>query len=322
MSNKELLNKYLGCVFSFAVADAFASPYEGPFTKEFISGLNIDTGFYKKNKIFKPGEYSTKTLSLLSAIDCYLEHKKLDEKQLFKSHEKTFAGPEELKGDIYSTLYALTKKEPAPVGIADNSASMRAPVIGLWNYDKKPKELTSEAVKNSHTTHKDFRSEFGSVLISSAVAFLLTVKKPLRPPALFARIAEHLELADKKFIPHLKILSQLLKKNPEYVFFKLAKEGNDKYSKYEYGGGIPPFVTGSVLLSLYFFLKNPVNFKGLITDCIKSAGALTPVCTMAASLFGAYNGYNPLPANLVDDLIGKEEIYKKTVMLFKLKHAV
>jgi hypothetical protein len=43
---------------------------------------------------------------------------------------------------------------------------------------------------------------------------------------------------------------------------------------------------------------------------------------MAASLFGAYNGYNPLPANLVDDLIGKEEIYKKTVMLFKLKHAV
>lgn len=66
--------------------------------------------------------------------------------------------------------------------------------------------------------------------------------------------------------------------------------------------GISPFVTPSVLWSLYAFFRHPEDYCGTIRTAIAVGGDVDTTAAMAGAISGAYLGIERLPLNLAKKL--------------------
>jgi ADP-ribosylglycohydrolase len=62
--------------------------------------------------------------------------------------------------------------------------------------------------------------------------------------------------------------------------------------------GISPFVTGSVLWSLYSFLRSPEDYWETVRTAIAVGGDVDTTAAMAGAVSGAYLGLGRLPLQL------------------------
>ncbi|HEV8573504.1 MAG TPA: ADP-ribosylglycohydrolase family protein, partial [Dehalococcoidia bacterium] len=88
--------------------------------------------------------------------------------------------------------------------------------------------------------------------------------------------------------------------------------------------GISPFVTGSVLWSLYAFLHTPTDFGETICTAIAVGGDVDTTAAMAGAISGAYLGLEQLPTDLAFSLSdqgtwGFTELVERAHAAFTLK---
>jgi ADP-ribosylglycohydrolase len=209
--------------------------------------------------------------------------------------------------------------EPSPS--AGNGSAMRAGPVGLMFFDRVG-SLVKAAHDQSYITHKDIRCSVGSVAIAGSVALAL-VNRPIDKPAFIGEIARLTGIVDPSAEATFSSLINWIDLAPQNAIRCLIEGG------YAFGGwpdwdGLTPFVTGTVLWSLYSFLRSPDNYLETMRTAIEVGGDVDTTAAMAGAMSGAYLGLDNLPVDLAARLTdghtwGFNELRKLAADLYNLK---
>ncbi|MBC7236749.1 MAG: ADP-ribosylglycohydrolase family protein [Chloroflexi bacterium] len=181
---------------------------------------------------------------------------------------------------------------PAPS--AGNGSAMRAGPIGLFFYDDRQK-LVQAAVQQSIITHQDPRCQAGSVVIAGAVALAVQAQY-VEAGAFLSTLAEWAELVEPGMAEHLRRLrDEWLALPPEQAAKPISRAGRAEDFGWQ---GISPFVVGSVLWSLYAFLRTPHDYWATICTAIEVGGDVDTTAAMAGAISGALVGLGGIPHTL------------------------
>ncbi len=195
---------------------------------------------------------------------------------------------------------------------AGNGSAMRAGPIGLMFHDDID-GLIRAACDQGRITHADSRCSGGAVAIAGAVALALR-DEPLEPKVVLDRLAEWAGAVDSTMADALRRLSDWLTLSPEKAVTFISRAGLPTGSR-DMWIGISPFVVGSVLWSLYAFLRTPDDYAAAIDTAIAVGGDVDTTAAMTGAIAGARNGLNAPPSHVAtrlndqgnwtyDDLVG------------------
>ncbi|HXX73390.1 MAG TPA: ADP-ribosylglycohydrolase family protein [Candidatus Acidoferrales bacterium] len=182
--------------------------------------------------------------------------------------------------------------EPSPY--AGNGAAMRAGPIGLIFYDR-PEKLVQASQDQSQITHKDRRCWAGAVAVAAAVAEALDTN-PIQVKAFCGRLADWVHIFDPILATALQNqMSDWLKLEPRHAREEISGVGVSRDFAGPRWEGIPPFVTPSVLWSLYSFLRTPKDYWESICTAITGGGDVDTTAAMTGAISGARVGIEGLP---------------------------
>lgn len=188
----------------------------------------------------------------------------------------------------------------APPPNAGNGSAMRAGPVGLLcGHD--PAALVRVARTQGEITHKDPRCSAGAVAIAGAVALALrgAPGEPIDPGAFCEQLAAWAGQVEPTVADALRRLPAWLRSPPDEAVGPIARAGRDFDDGWP---GISPFVTGSVLWSLYAFLRSPDDpFEGLCL-AIEVGGDVDTTAAMTGAIAGARCGLAALPVRLTAKL--------------------
>ncbi|NQT83740.1 ADP-ribosylglycohydrolase family protein [bacterium] len=177
---------------------------------------------------------------------------------------------------------------------AGNGSAMRAGPVGLLFFDD-PEQLIRVAHDQGRITHRDRRCSAGAVAIAGAVALVLqnesigTQKFLSELSTWSARIEHSVATAIQELIEWVQL-------PPEQAVIFISRSGSPDYS--DGWQGISPFVTSSVLWSLYSFLRSPGDYWETICTAIAVGGDVDTTAAMAGAISGAYLGLEAIPSDL------------------------
>ncbi|UCF86900.1 MAG: ADP-ribosylglycohydrolase family protein [Nitrospiraceae bacterium] len=182
-----------------------------------------------------------------------------------------------------------------PSPSAGNGSAMRAGPVGLFFYDD-PQKLIQAAHDQGRITHQDKRCSAGSVAIAGAVALALQ-QQPLDKQNFIEKLSMWTRTIDESTASHIQKLIQWILLSPEQAVHYISRAGlsHDYTDGWK---GISPFVTGSVLWSLYSFLRTPDDYWQTVCTAIAVGGDVDTTAAMAGAVSGAYLGVEELPMHL------------------------
>ncbi|MBD2039387.1 ADP-ribosylglycohydrolase family protein [Microcoleus sp. FACHB-672] len=182
---------------------------------------------------------------------------------------------------------------PAPD--AGNGSAMRAAPIGLIFCDD-PQQMIQAAHDQGRITHQDVRCSAGAVAVAGAVALGLQGSS-MEPKPFLSQLSQWVSEIDLTFAASIKELILWIPQPPAEAvkFVSTAGLPTDYTSDWR---GISPFVVGSVLWSLYSFLKTPANYWQTICTAIAVGGDVDTTAAMAGAMSGAYLGLAAIPQEL------------------------
>lgn len=184
---------------------------------------------------------------------------------------------------------------------AGNGSAMRAGVVGLMYYDK-PQELVMVAQDQGRITHQDPRCSAGAVAIAGAVALALQqggeARSPVPVEAFCRQLAEWVAPLHEGFAESLHRLPAWVQLTPEEAAEPISREGLEP-GYMDFWQGISPFVVGSVLWSLYSYLRSPDDYFQTICTAIQPGGDVDTTAAMAGAISGARVGVEGLPQALI-----------------------
>jgi ADP-ribosylglycohydrolase len=186
---------------------------------------------------------------------------------------------------------------PAPS--AGNGSAMRAGPIGLIFFDDHD-SLIRAARDQGSITHRDTRCSAGSVTIAGAVALALQ-DKIIDAPRLLSQLVEWVEPVEEWVAFGLQQLVEWILLSSDEAANYIAKFGQDQNHS-DGWRGISPFVTGSVLWSLYSFLKTPEDYWETICTAIAVGGDVDTTAAMAGAISGTHLGLEAIPSRLAHRL--------------------
>ena len=203
---------------------------------------------------------------------------------------------------------------PAPH--AGNGSAMRAGPIGLMFHDDLDR-LAQAAHDQGRVTHADPRCSAGAVAIAAAVAFAAAGRTP-RP----AELAELAADFDGGVASDIEKLDRWLALPPEAAGPEIARAGLQPGFS-DLWDGISPFVTSSVIWSLYAFLRSPDDYWETICTAIAVGGDVDTTAAMAGAISGAYNGIAAVPRGLAARLIDQGDWgHAELAVLARRAHAL
>ena len=179
---------------------------------------------------------------------------------------------------------------PAPQ--AGNGSAMRAGPVGLMFGHDDLDRLAQAAHDQGRVTHADPRCSAGAVAIAAAVAFAAAGRTP-RPVELAGLAAGF----DRSVAAEIENLDRWLALPPEAAAPEIARAGLQPGFS-DLWDGISPFVTSSVIWSLYAFLRSPDDYWETICTAIAVGGDVDTTAAMAGAISGAYNGIAAVPGDL------------------------
>jgi ADP-ribosylglycohydrolase len=182
--------------------------------------------------------------------------------------------------------------EPAPS--AGNGSAMRAGPVGLvcWN-DRDA--LVRIAVDQGRITHQDPRCSGGAIAIAASVAIALR-GGAIDPAAFAGEVADAVEPIAPAVAAPLRRLPEWVRLEPAEAVRHIAGIGADFADGWQ---GISPFVTPSVVWSIYAFLHSPDSFMTTMQTAIAVGGDVDTTAAMAGAIAGARVGLAALPGELV-----------------------
>ena len=182
-----------------------------------------------------------------------------------------------------------------PSPSAGNGSAMRAGPIGLL-YAEDPGEMVRAAHDQGRITHRDPRCSAGAVAIAGAMALAVRGGE-IEAERLLSQLAEWAAPFEESVADALRQLVEWVPQPPEEAARLVSGIGRDPDYPDEVRG-ISPFVTTSVLWSLYSFLRSPEDYWETICTAIAVGGDVDTTAAMAGAISGAYLGLDAIPERL------------------------
>ena len=179
-----------------------------------------------------------------------------------------------------------------PYPSAGNGSAMRAGPIGLL-FSDDPEEMVRAAHNQGRITHRDPRCSAGAVAIAGAVAMAVRGGE-IEAGRFLSQLAEWAALFEGSVVDALRQLVEWVPLPPEEVATLVSGIGHNPDYPAEVCG-ISPFVTTSVLWSLYSFLRSPNDYRETVRTAIAVGGDVDTTAAMAGAISGAYLGLDAIP---------------------------
>ncbi|GAG37801.1 unnamed protein product, partial [marine sediment metagenome] len=167
--------------------------------------------------------------------------------------------------------------------------------IGLIFYDDLDR-LAEAAHDQGRITHRDGRCSAGAVAVAGAVAIALR-DRPVQAGPFIRKLGGLLGRYDRGFASCLEQLEDWVHLEPAEAVGPISGAGlwQDFQAAWD---GISPFVIGSVLWSLYSFLRTPGDYWETVCTAISCGGDVDTTAAMAGAISGAHLGLSAIPAEL------------------------
>jgi len=187
--------------------------------------------------------------------------------------------------------------EPPPS--AGNGSAMRAGPVGLLCFGSSD-DLVRTAHDQGRITHNDRRCSAGAIAIAGAVALNLR-EKTLSAADFIAQLSVLAEPFDPILALGLQHIPRWLCQSPSTAASEISKAGVTLGFD---GGwqGISPFVTASVLWSIYSFLRSPDDYMESICTAMAVGGDVDTTAAMTGAISGALVGLDRLPSELAQQV--------------------
>jgi ADP-ribosylglycohydrolase len=208
--------------------------------------------------------------------------------------------------------------EPSPS--AGNGSAMRAAPVALLCYGN-PESLIQTARDQSRITHQDSRCTAGSIAIAGAAALNLQ-ENNVSAVGFATQLSKWVEFFDPILAAAIQNIPRWLNESPATVADEVSKVGIEHGFENEWHG-ISPFVTGSVLWSIYSFLRSPYDYMESICTAIAVGGDVDTTAAMTGAISGALVGLDGIPTELalkVNDVGGWG--FEELLRLSKRFHAM
>jgi len=187
--------------------------------------------------------------------------------------------------------------EPAPS--AGNGSAMRAGPVGLLCF-RSPGDLIRIAHDQGRITHQDRRCSAGAIAVAGAVALALR-ERSVHVLEFVAHLSALTEPFDPILASGLRGIPRWLGQSPSNAATEISTIGVEPPLDEEWQG-ISPFVTTSVLWSIYSFLGSPDDFVECISTAIAVGGDVDTTAAMAGAISGARVGLHQIPQQLAHQL--------------------
>ena len=323
--------QFIGSLIGQCLGDAMGFPVEGQnyqVCRDYVRELIEEGPGLKARPGFVFGQYSDDSQLARELILSYVARKRFDPVDYAARIADLFSRGRVIGGGLSTREAAIRLArgapwdqagEPSPS--AGNGSAMRAGPIGLMFFDDF-KSLVNAAQDQGIITHKDIRCSAGAVAIAGAVGLALEQK----------------EIDTVNFLTEIAKLSAMIDPAAETVFTELIDwvdlDPGEALKSIVLAGyamgsidnwqGLSPFVTGSVLWSLYSFLRSPHSFLDTMATAIGVGGDVDTTAAMAGAVSGAYLGIENLPQNLAEYLTdqgewGYEDLIQLAVTLYEIK---
>lgn len=186
-----------------------------------------------------------------------------------------------------------------PSPSAGNGSAMRAGPIGLLFFDDPPL-LIQAAHNQGRITHQDKRCSAGAVSIAGAVALAIQTRA-INTTTFIRQVSEWTQTFDQSTAACIRQLTEWVSLPPDKAVIYISRAGlpHDYSDGWQ---GISPFVTSSVIWSLYSFLKSPDDYWGTLCTAIAVGGDVDTTAAMAGAISGAYLGIEGIPLHLAHRL--------------------
>jgi len=303
-----LEGRFQGCLVGQALGDAVGFLVEGhpgavceAFVGEFLRPLRVPT---RARGAFSFGQYSDDTqlarelgLSLLAAPGFDPADYAARIASLFSDRRVVGRGraTEEAARRLAAGVAWDAAGTPAPA--AGNGSAMRAAPLGLV-FGADPRSMIRAAHRQSLITHQDPRCSAGSIAIAGATALALG-GGALDAQAFCGRLAQWTRAYDRTLAAALDELPGWMTRPASAVLDWVRafnREGDEDW------GGISPFVTESVLWSLYAFLASPDDYWEALCTAVVVGGDVDTTAAMTGAIAGARCGLEALPREFTSRL--------------------
>jgi ADP-ribosylglycohydrolase len=327
-------NKFSGCLIGQCLGDAFGAPVEG--MPRIACRHYIDTymqAWYREDEEVAPiyiGQYTDDSQLARELMQSYAECGDFDPEDYARRIADIFRENRIVGRGIATDQAAMRlidgvpwKKAGCPAPSAGNGSAMRAAPVGLLYHDN-PERMIRVAIDQSWITHQDSRCVAGAVAIAGATA-LATASDLIDPHAFISQLAEWAQPVDAEFAESLRRLPDWITLRAEDAVDAIKVEG--KPAEYANGWpGISPFVVGSVLWSLYSFLRFRDDYWDTIRTAIVVGGDVDTTAAMAGAISGAYLGLDAIPDHLAryvhdNDTWGYDELVALAEHCHRIKHS-
>lgn len=298
-------DRFTGCLVGQCLGDALGFPVEGyvaDVCRQYVEGI-LRPG--RAGAVGRPpfpfGQYTDDSQLARELMISYRDRRRFDPPDyaariaaLFSSG--TVVGGGRSTGEAAGRISEGRgwEESGAPPGEAGNGSAMRAGPIGLL-FSGDREGLVKAAVDQGRITHRDSRCCAGSVAVAGAVALAYRGETERGP--FLGRLADWTEAVDATVAAALRRLEDWMDLPPGEAVILIGRAGLDDPQGKEWKG-ITPFVVGSVLWSIYSFLRSPDDYWETICTAIAAGGDTDTTAAMAGAVSGAYLGIGSLPAEL------------------------
>ncbi|MDO8682510.1 MAG: ADP-ribosylglycohydrolase family protein [Armatimonadota bacterium] len=302
--------QFSGCLVGQCLGDALGAPVEGfpPSVCRQYVDRNLKAGNLKDfdRHLLSFGQYTDDSQLARELLESYVAAGHFDPCDFAQRIAAIFAEGRIVRPGRATSQAALRLRQGVAWDEAGtlppsarNGSAMRAAPIGLFFFDN-PEELVSAAQDQGRITHKDERCSAGAVAIAGAVALALQ-NDAVKVPYFLSQLSHWTSTIEPSVATGLRQLIEWVSLPPEEAAGIVCRVGLDPETAEE-GNGISPFVTCSVLWSLYSFLRTPEDYWQTICTAIAVGGDVDTTAAMAGAISGAHLGLEAIPQNLASRL--------------------
>jgi ADP-ribosylglycohydrolase len=298
--------RFSGCLIGQCVGDAAGFPAEGHspeicrrYVNEMLRGGSAEEAGRGR---FPFGQYTDDSQLARELLQSYVTCNRFEPQEYARRIAAIFS-EERIVGYGRATEEAARRlaqgiswdNAGTPSPSAGNGSAMRAGPVGLISFDDH-RLLIQHAVDQGRITHNDERCSAGAVAIAGAVALVLQRTKVNKEEFLL-QLNEWTRDISSSVSSFILKLREWVLLPPAAAAERIAGAGLDADYPY-YRQGISPFVTCSVLWSLYSFLRTPDDYWETICTAISAGGDTDTTASMAGAISGAYMGLGAIPSSV------------------------
>lgn len=309
------VEQFQGCLIGCAVGDAVGAPVEaqGPLAIEaYIEGNvrpKLFEGVMRNHGNLAFGQYTDDTQLTRELVLSLVEHGKLDPQdfggriaEMFKHKRMVGYGNATLQAAKKLMAKCVWDQAGTPAPAAGNGSAMRAAPIGLAFHGTSLSALAAAAKTQGMVTHQSDVASAGCAAIAAAVALGMQVET-VEPEKFLNTVASVAGKLDQETAKLIRILGVNADAGDAKIldWCRNIQIDNDRWP------GISPFVTSSVLWSLYAFVKHPEDYWECVITSIEPGGDVDTTAAMAGAISGARLGLKGIPKDIALQVNDKGE---------------